>query len=831
MRMTLMRSGAAVAAALACAALWRSPAAFADVDVDLANGDTFVGTIDSGADAETLRVFLPKGAKLSVTAAGDREATTAAGGTTFSLRDSGGNDAAPGKVRVSKKGATLRGFTAPADGEYRVVVTATTAGDYRVNVSWKSPKRATASVTTGASDVVVPFAADPGTVADFTVAPARGSAARPRLNFVTGEDGAFRADLPRPFPEIASHTAAGVVLAGGGSYALSIGERGTPGPATVTITLRAPKPGKRVVAATTAMIDGDGDGTGTLRGFVAGATGGEFVLDASVDAALAGAGIEIPAGALLNGAAIVIGAAPAIPNGPTGGLTPAGPTVFFGPAGTTFALPVVVTIPMSSAALRADASLVRVVERSADGTLRIVDPPGYSFDPVAGTVSFPAAHFTAFRAFVAAAGIRGDLDGDGFADVVVISERVGTGIHVLAGGPSFASGSETDARLAVSGEDYFGWEHRTADVNADGRDDLVFTSPFVYPPDSLTFGRLWVKFGGPSLPQTLDAAAADVIVEPAFEDASLGESVAVGDVTGDTTQDIVLGVGTYGSRAGSVFIFAGGPGIAGGTTDDAAVSIHGAVDSDGFGESVAIGDVTGDGRADVVVGAPGVDRVYVFAGPLPAGQTLVSSAFAILATDQALDQFGDKVDVGDVNGDGVLDVIAGAPRWDSPTSNVGRTCVFLGGTSLRTATVATAFAVIRGTASNQNSPRELLAADLDADGDTEIVIGQRTTGGGGTVYVFRGGAAITATTLTAADFVMNDATSSNSFGDRMTVVDADADGFTDLCVTAPGADVPVSNAGAVRIFRGGSPLALPANGAAPSFLFTGSQASGFWGSR
>lgn len=831
MRMNCTHVGAALIAFLGCEAVLRSPAALADVDVDLANGDTFVGTIDSAADAETLRVFLPKGAKLSVTAAGDRGATTAAGGTTFSLRDSGGNDAAAGKVRVSKKGATLRGFTAPADGEYRVVLTAATAGDYRVNVSWKSPKRATASVTTGAAEVVVPFAADPGTVADFTVAPARGSAARPRLNAVTGESGAFREDLPRPFPEIASHSAAGVQLAGGGAYALTIGERGTPGPATVSIALRAPKPLKRIVAATTAMIDGDGDGTGTLRGFVAGAGGGAFSLDASVDATLAGAGISIPSGALVGGSAIVIGAAPAIPDGPTGGLTPAGPTVFFGPAGTTFAAPVLVTIPMSVAALRADASLVRVVERAADGTLRIVDPTTYTFDPVAGTISFPATHFTAFRAFVAAAGVRGDVDGDGFADVIVVSERVGTGIHVLRGGPSFASGTEAGARVAVSGEDYFGWECHAADVNADGRDDLVFASPFVYPPDSLTFGRLWVKFGGPSLATTFDAATADVIVEPAYTDASLGESLATADVTGDTTQDIVIGVGTYGSRSGSVFVFAGGPGIAGGTTNDAAAELHGLLDSDAFGESVATGDVTGDGRADLVVGAPGIDRVYVFAGPLSAGDTPTASAYAVLATDQPLDQFGNDVAAADVNGDGVLDVIVGAPRWDSPTTNVGRTCVFLGGPSLKTATVATAFAAIRGTASNQNSPRELLAADLDADGDAEIVIGQRTTGGGGTVYVFRGGASITATTLTAADFVMNDATSSNSFGDRLTAVDADADGFTDLCVTAPGSDVPVSNAGAVRIFRGGSPLALPANAALSSFLFTGAQASGFWGAR
>jgi hypothetical protein len=91
-----------------------------------------------------------------------------------------------------------------------------------------------------------------------------------------------------------------------------------------------------------------------------------------------------------------------------------------------------------------------------------------------------------------------------------------------------------------------------------------------------------------------------------------------------------------------------------------------AAETGGFGRAVAIGDVTGDGHAELVVGAPGVDadrgRVYVFDGQTRALLYTIAPPDTATCDGPSGCSFGRAVAIGDVTGDGRADIIVGAPQ-------------------------------------------------------------------------------------------------------------------------------------------------------------------------
>jgi len=186
-----------------------------------------------------------------------------------------------------------------------------------------------------------------------------------------------------------------------------------------------------------------------------------------------------------------------------------------------------------------------------------------------------------------------------------------------------------------------------------------------------------------------DAVFAQYLPEQIFEFQNLGNSMgyssAAGDVNGDGRDDLVLGAvfddinnnGVFHlCNAGAVTI------ITGGTSDPpnwqlvAEIFNPDLIEDAAFGYSVAAGDVNGDGIADVVVGAPLAD---------PGGLANSGSVFVYIAPnwtsfaarrdgENPQDNFGTSVAVtGDIDGDGFNDVVVGAPRYDPPgIVNAGR---------------------------------------------------------------------------------------------------------------------------------------------------------------
>ena len=194
----------------------------------------------------------------------------------------------------------------------------------------------------------------------------------------------------------------------------------------------------------------------------------------------------------------------------------------------------------------------------------------------------------------------------------------------------------------------------------------------------------------------------------------LGRSLArAGDLDGDTVPDILAGassVATASALPGYVVVFSGADG-------SVLLRIDGVTSSERFGDAVAsVGDVDGDGVPDVLVGAPGGTGIAAGSVQLYSGAdgTLIRRHDA----ETPIENLGDSVaGLGDVDGDGVGDYAVGAPRFGAGTGVTpsGYVKVFSGASGALLARMG-------GHEGDQMGWSVAGPGDLDGDGDPDLLV-------------------------------------------------------------------------------------------------------------
>jgi hypothetical protein len=305
--------------------------------------------------------------------------------------------------------------------------------------------------------------------------------------------------------------------------------------------------------------------------------------------------------------------------------------------------------------------------------------------PVAGP-SWTAEGGQAFANLGNSVSGAGDVNGDGYSDVIVglsgfDDPNVNSGAaRVFHGG---AAGLKATADTSLTGQGFADFAYCVAgagDVNMDGYSDVIIGAP-LYDNGQTDEGAAFIYMGSGSGLQTTPAN----VFEGNQANSQFGSSVAsAGDFDGDGVQDVVVGAYAYDNPAansGAVYVYRGGiDGMSGQRWDVGPVQANALA-----GWSVAgAGDVNGDGKSDIVFGAPSWDGptadegagFVVYGGSSPAAATQFGAGLG-----SSFHQMGQNVaGVGDVNGDGFSDVADGMYTWDGFNGgDQGKAYLFMGG--------------------------------------------------------------------------------------------------------------------------------------------------------
>jgi VCBS repeat-containing protein len=368
------------------------------------------------------------------------------------------------------------------------------------------------------------------------------------------------------------------------------------------------------------------------------------------------------------------------------------------------------------------------------------------------------------RAGAAVGGIA-DLNGDARGDILIGAPGSERGTAVDAGaayviwgmasgsvdlGDPFSGGGKGFVMKGQAAGDSAGTTIQAiSDLNGDGKADILVGAPG-QDAGGANAGAVYVVFGkSTSSIVNLSSVATGTggfrIVGDSAGDMAGSAIGSVGDLNGDGKAEILVGTTASqigGTDSGAVYVVFGKSSTTAVDLTNVAAGTGGfvirGVTGDMAGAAVSgVGDINGDGLADILVAAPGSDSAYVVFGK--ADTTAVDlgdvrngiGGFCIVA-EQPGDLVGISVTGGkDLNRDGIADIVIGAPHQSEGGTDAGAVYMIWGGgnASIDLATIAASRggAKINGDVGSLLGTSVAFAGDLDGDGTDDLMLG--TSGG------------------------------------------------------------------------------------------------------
>ena len=237
-----------------------------------------------------------------------------------------------------------------------------------------------------------------------------------------------------------------------------------------------------------------------------------------------------------------------------------------------------------------------------------------------------------------------------------------------------------------------------------------------------------------------------------------GSSLAAGDLDGDGYTDVAVGAQSHSPiparyQQGAVYVYFG-------PQFTRNIALYASSANAALGGAVAIGDINGDGKADLLLSASGKVLAYYGGPSFTFGSStpvkVDSPNLTIASTDSG---FGKSIAVlGDVNADKVAEIAIGAPNAVVGTSADSGAIYILRGTARGTVNLAAADLIVKINGANlfdRFGTSIVPVGDLDGDGKTDFAVGANladvnTNDLSGKVYLFKGKDISAATTLAAS---------------------------------------------------------------------------------
>jgi len=306
------------------------------------------------------------------------------------------------------------------------------------------------------------------------------------------------------------------------------------------------------------------------------------------------------------------------------------------------------------------------------------------------------------NSFGASVSTAGDVNGDGYSDVIICSYESGSAKIYFGGSnmnnvPDVLMTNDNGRIVSDAG-----------DVNGDGYSDVMVSRP----ENSNRRGTVNIYYGGTNMDNV-----PDIILTGEAENDLFGTSISsAGDVNGDGYSDVIVGAWRQGNITSKVYIFYGGVNM--NTVPDFLTVYR---NRTGLIEAIAVsnaGDINGDGFSDVIVGKPDFHnfngRVFLYHG----GYTMDTIADLSFAGDLGNDNLGWSLSsAGDVNEDGYSDIIVSAQIND--INFPGKCSIYFGSSNMDSLPDI----VMNGENNYDGFGEEVSSGDFNGDGYSDVIVG------------------------------------------------------------------------------------------------------------